>query len=502
MLDFLEVDLSETSEIAKKKCRIQNHKASIDIFSSPSEMLTKEVNHLSHTHNRIPSGNLQKISAEFKEQQVEMGFVCQKDYALQSWDGLEAKSIPTVSCRYDNHLLKSDNNSLTMEDHFLENRFDDNVEENSLSSACGVQSLKVVPDVDIESAGRALSCDFFSRDIKRPLLQSCSSQQCLPLERSLFANDEGFEFQRNGSMTDWKQAGAHDKVNILEVEGSKHTFDFLSRSLWQDEASCSQPFTREITKCELPREFDFSSRAFVKSDPSFGEHFIEDVLESDSLTQIANFGSGKWTSNSDWCCPTSDPLFQATPWDVEHFKDKNAPGVSSHSGESTSYGHFVDNRKRGCKSSYDFMSKVSSLENGTSSCTYSKLEFNGISDSSRDFCEFLQNDNQDCRFPDILPDETDWLYLNSCAKDKDKDIDKNKGQRDSTRYQDCEQDHVPKERSRSHSAPPFYRRKRRFFSLNHPEGKPDAKTFDNALAYPGIILDLSCPLRRGKMMQN
>ncbi|KAK7816296.1 dna mismatch repair protein mlh3 [Quercus suber] len=480
--DNLAFGLSETSEIAKKKCRIQNHKASIDIFSSPLEMLTKEVNHLSHTHNIIPPGNLQKISAEFKEQQVERGFVCQKDYTLQSWDGLEAKSIPTVSCRYDNHLLKSDNNSLSMEDHFLENRFDDNVEENSLSSACGVQSLKVVPDVDIESAGRALSCDFFSRDIKRPLLQGCSSQQRLPLKRSLFANDEGFEFQRNGSMTDWKQAGAHDKVNILEVEGSNHTFDFLSRSLWQDEASCYQPFTREITKCELPREFDFSSRAFVKSDPSFGEHFIEDVLESDSLTQIANFGSGKWTSNSDWCCPTSDPLFQATPWDVEHFKDKNAPGVSSHSGESTSYGHFVDNRKRGCKSSYDIMSKVSSLENGTSSCTYSKLEFNGISDSSRDFCEFLQRDNQDFRFPDILPDETDWLYLNSCAKEKD--IDKYKGQRDSMRYQDCEQDHVPKERSRSHSAPPFYRRKRRFFSLNHPERKPDAKTFDNALTYP------------------
>ncbi|XP_075655898.1 DNA mismatch repair protein MLH3 [Castanea sativa] len=480
--DFLEVDLSKTSEIAKKKCRIQNHKASIDIFSSPSEMLTKEVNHLSHTHNRIPSGNLQKISAEFKEQQVEMGFVCQKDFALQSWDGLEAKSIPTVSCRYDNHLLKSDNNSLSVEDHFLENRFDDNVEENSLSSACGVQSLNVVPDVNIESAGRALSCDYFSRDIKRPLLQGCSSQQRLPLERSLFANDEGFEFQRNGSMTDWKQAGAHDRVDILEVEGSNHTFDFLSRNLWQDEASCSQPFTREITKCELPRDFDFPSRAFVKSVPSFGEHFIENVLESDSLTQIENFGSGKWTSNSDWCCPTSDPLFQATPWDVEHFKDKNAPGVSSHSGESTRYGHFVDDRKRGCKSSYDIMSKVSSLENSTSSCTYSKLEFNGISDSSRDFCKFLQIDNQDCRFPDMLPDETDWLYLNSCAKDKD--IDKYEGQRDSTRYQDCEQDHVPKERSRSHSAPPFYRRKRRFFSLNHPEGKPDAKTFDNALTYP------------------
>ena len=156
-LDFLDVDLSETSEIAKKKCRIRNHKASLDSFSSPSEKLTKEVNHLSHAHDRIPLGNLPKISAEFKEKQTEMGFASQTGYAFQSWDGLEAKSIPTVTCSYDNHLLKSDNNFLSVEDHFLENRSNDNVEDNSLSSACGVESLKVDPYVSNESAGIALS---------------------------------------------------------------------------------------------------------------------------------------------------------------------------------------------------------------------------------------------------------------------------------------------------------------------------------------------------------
>lgn len=486
--DFLDVDLSETSEIAKKKCWIRNHKASLDSFSSPSEKLTKEVNHLSHAHDRIPLGNLHKISAEFKEKQTEMGFASQTGYAFQSWDGLEAKSIPTVTCSYDNHLLKSDNNFLSVEDHFLENRCNDNVEDNSLRSACGVESLKVDPYVSNESAGIALSCGLFSRDIKRPLLQGCSSRKSMPFERALFANDEGFEFQRDGFMTDWKQAGAHDKVNILEVDGSNQSLDFLSRSLWQDEASCSQPFTRDITKCELSRDFDFLSRAFVKSIPSYGEHFVEDVLESDSLTQISNFGYCHRTSNSDGYCWTSDHLFQATPWDVEHFEDKNALGGIFHSGQSASYGHFVDNRKRDCKSSSDIMSKGSSLENCTSNCTYKKLEFDGYAGSSRDSCKFLERHNQDCRFSPERPDETGWLYLNSCAEDY-KGIDKYESQRDSTRYQDYEWDHVPKERSRrSHSAPPFYRWKRRFFSLNHPSimeaGKPDAKTFENALTYP------------------
>ncbi|KAG6646331.1 hypothetical protein CIPAW_07G002300 [Carya illinoinensis] len=93
----LRIDLSETSEIAKKKGRVKNHKASLDIFSSPSEML-KEFDHLSDIeHDGIPCTNLHKNSAAFKEQQNEMGFVCQNDYAFQSWDGLETKCIPSAT---------------------------------------------------------------------------------------------------------------------------------------------------------------------------------------------------------------------------------------------------------------------------------------------------------------------------------------------------------------------------------------------------------------------
>ncbi|XP_059437766.1 DNA mismatch repair protein MLH3 isoform X2 [Corylus avellana] len=205
--DFLDADLSETSEIVKKKRRIKNHKASLDIFSSPSDMLTKEVDHLSHAgKDRIPFVNLHKNSAEVKEQQIQVGFVCQTDYAFQSWDGLEAKCVPTATCKFDNQLLASDNNFLSMEDHFLENRANDNV-DNCLTSAWGIESLKDDPDVINESAGVALSCDLIGRGIKKPLLQGCSSRRSLPLERALFVNDEGFEFQRDCFRNDWQQAG-------------------------------------------------------------------------------------------------------------------------------------------------------------------------------------------------------------------------------------------------------------------------------------------------------
>ena len=92
---------------------------------------------------------------------------------------------------------------------------------------------------------------------------------------------------------------------------------------------------RNYKRCSAYRFFDFPSRDFVKSIPSYAEQFIgEDFIESDSITEIGNFGSSHQTSNNDWCSPTSDPLFQSTHWDVEHIKDENACGWSSHSGET------------------------------------------------------------------------------------------------------------------------------------------------------------------------
>ena len=497
LLDFLDADLSETSEIAKKKRRIKNHKASLDIFSSPSDMLTKEVDHLSHAgKGGIPFVNLHKNSAEFKEQQIQVGFVCQTDYAFQSWDGLEAKCIPTATCKFDNQLLASDNNFLSVEDHFLENRADDNV-DNCLTSTWGVESLKDDPDAIIESAEVALSCDLIGRGIKKPLLQGCSSRRSLPLERALFVNDEGFEFKRDSFRNDWQQAGAHDRANIFDVDSSNQSFDFLTRTFWQGDASRPQAFTREITNCEVLTDFDFPSRDFVKSIPSYAEQFIgEDFIEFDSITEIGNFGSSHQTSNSDWCSPTSDPLFQSTHWDVEHIKDKNACGGSSHSGESSSCRHFVDYGKMDCKSHYGIMSKGSSQDNCYSSCRYNILDFNDYDDSSREFCKFLQRHNRDYKFspehPDILPNETGRLYVDSCVDDFT-GINKYKRQRDLMRKQECEPDHVSKERSRrSRSAPPFCRGKRKLFSWNHPSitkaGKPKAKTFHNTLAYSGSFV--------------
>lgn len=167
-------------------------------------------------------------------------------------------------------------------------------------------------------------------DIEKPFLQVCSSRRRLPLERALFVYDDGYEFQRDGFRTNGKRQSALDSVDVLEFEGTKQSFDLLPMTQWQEDASCSQSFTREITEVDMPADFGFPSRAFGKSIPSYVEHLIEeDVLQYNSVVkQIGKFGS----SHSDWCPQASDSLFLATPRDFEHFRDENALRESPHSG--------------------------------------------------------------------------------------------------------------------------------------------------------------------------
>lgn len=473
VLDSLDADFSEGSEISKRKCGIKNQKASLDIFSTPSEMLTKEINHFS-----LSGGDGMHKNGKLKEQ-LEMGFVCQTDFAIQSCDGLEAKSIRSATCKHRNHTLTSDN-GFFVGDSFLRNISNDNVEDNSLSSGWGGGLFKVDPDVGSESTGMALSCDLVSRSVGRPFLQGCSSRQNLPLERDWFSKDGISEFQRNGFRAYRKQASANDRVNMLD-DGSNQSLDFLPRTWWHDEASSSPPFTRERTKCDVASDFDFPSGALLQSIPSNREHFIEDFLESDSVMHKVNFAI-------DWCSSTSDPLVQATSWDIEHFGDENAVGESS--------GHSLNAGKVDFKFDFDIMSKGSIKENCTSTCMYYKLDFDDSAGLCRDDCKFLQRPDREFTFspehPETLPDVNDWFYLDTYAKEYTS-VDKHNSQTHAMRYLHYEHDHFPKERSRrSHSAPPFYRGKRRFFSLNHGStmkaGKPEAQTFTNALPHSGLFV--------------
>ncbi|KAM1933300.1 hypothetical protein ACFX15_017625 [Malus domestica] len=128
----------------------------------------------------------------------------------------------------------------------------------------------------------------------------------------------------------------------------------------------------------------------------------------------------------------------------------------------------------------------------------SVIDFNGIIDMLKgqliNSGKFFQLHNLDGEFslecPDILADETDWSCLHPCSKDN-KGTDLYKIQKHKFRVQDCLQNQSSIGRlRRSHSAPPFYRSQRRYFTLSHPltttASKPDAQTFRDAPTYPEV----------------
>lgn len=470
----------DLSEVAKRQCRIQN--CLLGCLSSPMELLTEENDHFScRKENKIPFQKLRNDTSEFEGQLNNIGFVHQIDCSFQSLDDSPSKCISGVHSHTE-HLELPDDNFFITKNNFLENKFTvlessfDHVEDKILGSTWGNESLNV--DHDMGNGFSALSCNSYefrngveeaSKDFKKPTLQSCS------LRRSLLSDWESdkFEFQIDGLRTRQRQID-HNK-----------SFDFFPGTAWQEEASSDWPSPSLVTKPEMCTGLDFMSRDSLKSLSTYRERFaVDNNLPPDSVEQSGKLGSGHLSLNSECCSMVSQSLFQTTPWDVEHFTHENTPQGGLGSDRNVSYEHFIDSESGEWIFSHDIMPSSSSQENcSSSSCINTGLGLKDYTVPSRDIYRLLKENNLDNiftpRHSDILSIETDWLYSKSCGKDNNNNrtvpscsiplstyIHKDENKKERLRYQNCGQIHASKERSRSHSAPPIYRGKRKFLALN------------------------------------
>ena len=474
------------------------------------ELLTEENDHFScRKENKIPFQKLHNDTSEFEGQRNKIGFVHQIDCSFQSLDDSPSKCISGVHS-YTEHLELPDDNFFITKNNFLENKFTvlessfDHVEDKILGSTWGNESLNV--DHDMGNGFRALSYNSYefrngveeaSKDFKKPTLQSCS------LRRSLLSDWESdkFEFQIDGLRTRQRQID-HNK-----------SFDFFPGTAWQEEASSDWPSSRLKTKPEMCTGLDFMSRDSLKSLSTYRERFaVENNLPPDSVEQSGKFGSGHLSLNSECCSMVSQSLFQTTPWDVEHFTHENTPQGGLGSDRNVSYEHFIDSESGEWIFSHDIMPSSSSQENcSSSSCINTGLGLKDYTVPSRDIYRLLKENDLDNiftpRHSDILSIETDWLYSNSCSKDNNNNrtvpscsiplstyIHKDENKKERLRYQNCGQIHASKERSRSHSAPPIYRGKRKFLALNDhwtmESKKVDVIDIHDAPTFPGCVFDM------------
>ncbi|KAF5958745.1 hypothetical protein HYC85_005970 [Camellia sinensis] len=484
-----EKDLPEKYEIAKRRCRMYNHRASFGLLSPQLEMPTEESDHMFHwKDNRFSC-------QDASEHQIRLGSLYQTDYSFQLCDGLLAPSRVTVNQKSASYLQATDHNVFSSEDHFLGNKFfgeKRSSEHTDYILGSRLEDAHFNVDASISNGfnGSALSPDCFeigddvdkiSEDLK-PFLHNCSCRRSLPVDGASPASSEGFDFRINGFGAKRKSLEPNDWVCVGEIDDNNQRFDFLPGTLWQDEAASAWSSPGPMSKCDVLTGLDFLSRDSIESSAIGGECLAgENDLPPDSIARVGEFFSSRQSLKSEWSSVMSDPLFRTKSQNVDNFFDENALERRIKYDNRYDYlaervvkdrGFYFDDSLRKSSSQEDFSTSFANMCSGFESCVRSK----------EDNCRFIQQHNLDdvlfSKCPDIFIDETEWLCLDShgkynanCSAVTSHHISSaiydvvDEGLKDPIIYQ--QEGYVCKRRpKRSHSTPPFYRGKKKFFTLN------------------------------------
>lgn len=409
----------------------QNRKDCLDFLFSTSDKLAEDDHHLSTKEDtRSSISYLHRGTAKFKGKQNKRGFLCPADYSSSSMDGSRTKCESTVTKKH-NSLLMYDNNDLFERDYVLDSEFpaaeifNNDVSFDAPSSSNGIKFLKVA-DVFSGSSEDTLRYNdtLINGDFRKPFLRSCSIQGSILHERALFANDER-EF---------------------------HTDSFSARQDLGEYCGSGE----DIAAHPSPEGLFNSS--------------VDSVLLA--TTQMEPYPI------------IETPLSEAIAWDVDQKKDidlDDLQGIAKYY-KRDHYIKILD----GEENKWDFSCNISCSSNKdqfTTSfgkielcfdgpCDRNKLNFTKSSDSrlvdwpdcddifSKPDCDDIFSN----KWSDVSTHESDWLHPESCEKNKR--LSKSAAKRDHLSHPALEK---KIERSRrSSSAPPFYRSKRRFYTLNQP----------------------------------
>ncbi|XP_047158413.1 DNA mismatch repair protein MLH3 isoform X4 [Vigna umbellata] len=222
------------------------------------------------------------------------------------------------------------------------------------------------------------------------------------------------------------------------------------------------PFPEVKKKLKMSKNFDFLERPLAE----------ENILPSDlcySASQIGSSDSDDRSLNFEWHPLYLKPSSQGHALGFYSTTDiKDDIGGVSRCLKWIHHKNRFDERENECNFSYN-TSWNTNQHHCASSYANIGFNFDVAGDSGEIFNKLGDchdfSDIYSTKRSDMLKKKLDWLLPESCVK-RCKLPNKDKGKTEKFRNSTVEENH---ERSRrSISAPPFYRSKRRFFSLNHP----------------------------------
>ncbi|KAM7529497.1 hypothetical protein LguiB_032907 [Lonicera macranthoides] len=444
--DYNILSLEEDYGISRKKFRTHHHQASLDLPSPQLKMLPEESMHMSACRDGIFSRQKSCRSAlEVEENQTELGFACQTDY---SFDPFKA----TVNIENDNHLWASDSNVTVAEDQFLENAL--TIETPNEHVACTLGSRWEDTDLEVDAnmsyglkvSGLAADCFETGHSVEEVTgyhnkfsMQSCSSRRSLQSDGALSASDKDFEFQIDGFRTKRKWPDHDYRADIGEVYNDNQSIE-----PWQNKAAITWSMGSKLL-----------ARNAKKSLSNVGDYFAKaSDIPTYSVKQIRKFGPTNRSSSSELSPFSPVSLFSTKLEGIQNFIHEDVLEGGFKYDRGVEYDYFADTKVKDC----------SNLEDYT--------------DCKVDIFDFHRHNRNDILFPK-RSDKTDWFGIDLCGKDYDNTraaplhyissfsyVGEDKNQTAQIRYQDRIYDSAKRPR-RSHSAPPFYRGKKKFFGLTN-----------------------------------
>ncbi|CAL5326570.1 unnamed protein product [Camellia sinensis] len=251
--------------------------------------------------------------------------------------------------------------------------------------------------------------DKISKDLK-PFLHNCSCRRSLPVDGASPASSEGFDFRINGFGAKRKSLEPNDWVCVGEID-------------------------------------DNNQRDSIESSAIGGECLAgENDLPPDSIARVGEFFSSRQSLKSEWSSVMSDPLVRTKSQNVDNFFDENALERRIKYDNSSRYDYLAERvvKDRGFYFD-DSLRKSSSQEDFSTSFAVLKwlcLDSHGKYNAN---CSAVTSHHISSAIYDVVDE----------------------GLKDPIIYQ--QEGYVCKRRpKRSHSTPPFYRVKKKFFTLNTP----------------------------------
>ncbi|XP_058187200.1 DNA mismatch repair protein MLH3 isoform X1 [Rhododendron vialii] len=418
----LEEDLPMKYEIPKRRREMQPEES--DIMYYPKG-------------NRFTHCN----ASEFEEQQTGLGFDCEVDFSFQSCDGSQAP----------------DTNVFSTKDHFMQNEIfaaekskdntdfilDYSLENGHLNMAGDKSNGYTGSALSFDSSEICNEVDNFSNYFTKPFLRHCSTWKTP--DRESLVSSEGFDFQMDGFRTKRKRL-ERNLVDVGEMDDIDQRFAFGQRNQWLDEVADVSHFGSSDRPFDSEHSPVMSDSSFLTKSLGVEKFFGENALESCVKYDIGS----RYDTLEDW--EIRDHSFR--------FNDTIQ--------NSSTHGNCSPSR-------------------WTNMCSDSK-SCESFSGDSLGICQ--QHKPYDAVYPedlDVLSDDREWLCLDSHGKHNGNlhatsrrfssaiNRDKVENQKDQLTYH--EKEYVCKKRPRrSHSAPPFYRDKKKFIALNDHLVMSDGKT--------------------------